>query len=135
MLARGVSDVHREAAALKEQQLVLKLEVGKLGRAELLMRQKVSEAKRYTFVNLIRGPCSRLMFSSDTCTYKRYHMRGGSSCEDVGALSSTLHACVHASIAPPAVHLPLFCTTVPWLSFAGHKNGFRSASMIPYYVL
>jgi hypothetical protein len=36
-----VSEVHREAAALKEQQLVLKLEAGKLTRAELLMRQKV----------------------------------------------------------------------------------------------
>jgi hypothetical protein len=41
LLSRGVSEVHREAAALKEQQLVLKLEAGKLTRAELLMRQKV----------------------------------------------------------------------------------------------
>jgi hypothetical protein len=41
LLSRGVSEVHREAAALKEQKLVLKLEAGKLTRAELLMRQKV----------------------------------------------------------------------------------------------
>lgn len=41
-----MSDAHREAAALKEQQLVLKLEAGKLGRAELLMRQKVGYLER-----------------------------------------------------------------------------------------
>lgn len=43
LLSRGASDAHREAAALKEQQLVLKLQAGKLGRAELLMRQKVRQ--------------------------------------------------------------------------------------------
>lgn len=46
LLARGVSDVYREAAALKEQQLVLKLEAGKLSRAELLLRQKVGYLER-----------------------------------------------------------------------------------------
>ncbi|WIA18956.1 hypothetical protein OEZ85_003625 [Tetradesmus obliquus] len=46
LLSRGVSEVHREAAALKEQQLVLKLEAGKLTRAELLMRQKVGYLER-----------------------------------------------------------------------------------------
>jgi hypothetical protein len=46
LLTRGVSEVHREAAALKEQQLVLKLEAGKLTRAELLMRQKVRTTGR-----------------------------------------------------------------------------------------
>lgn len=42
LLARGGSDVAREAAALKEQQLVLKLESGKLNRGQLLLRQKVA---------------------------------------------------------------------------------------------
>lgn len=46
MLARGVSEAHREAAALKEQQIVMKLEAGKLSRAELMMRQKVGYLER-----------------------------------------------------------------------------------------
>lgn len=43
LLSKSVSDVYREAAALKEQQVALKLESGKLARAELLMKQKVQQ--------------------------------------------------------------------------------------------
>eukprot|EP00879_Flechtneria_rotunda_P017649 GHRR01018501.1.p1 GENE.GHRR01018501.1~~GHRR01018501.1.p1 ORF type:complete len:2335 (+),score=1054.13 GHRR01018501.1:417-7421(+) len=46
LLSHGVSDAHHEAAVLKEQQLVLKLEAGRLNRAELLMRQKVGYLER-----------------------------------------------------------------------------------------
>jgi hypothetical protein len=41
-----VSDAHKEAAALKEQQLALKVDAGKLSRAELLMKQKVGYLER-----------------------------------------------------------------------------------------
>lgn len=44
LLARGVSDAHREAAGLKDQVARLRLEGGKRGRGELLMRQKVGRA-------------------------------------------------------------------------------------------
>eukprot|EP00878_Enallax_costatus_P003415 GHUV01003625.1.p1 GENE.GHUV01003625.1~~GHUV01003625.1.p1 ORF type:complete len:1706 (+),score=714.87 GHUV01003625.1:54-5120(+) len=59
LLSRGVSDAHREAAALKQQQLVLKLEAGKLSRAELLMRQKVNYLER------VNAELSELLEKSD----------------------------------------------------------------------
>ncbi|KAF8064552.1 hypothetical protein HT031_003352 [Scenedesmus sp. PABB004] len=46
LLARGASDVQREAAALKQQHVALRLEAGRLGRAELLLRQKVAYLER-----------------------------------------------------------------------------------------
>lgn len=41
LLAMGVPDAQREAASRREAQLGLKLEAGRLGRAEMMMRQKV----------------------------------------------------------------------------------------------
>lgn len=41
LLSKAPSEAHREAAALREAQAALKLEAGRLGRAEMVMRQKV----------------------------------------------------------------------------------------------
>jgi hypothetical protein len=41
LLQKGGSDAHREAAALREAQLGLKLEAGRVARSEMMMRQKV----------------------------------------------------------------------------------------------
>ena len=41
LMSRGVSDVVREAVTLKSAMATLRLEAGRLGRQELLMRQKV----------------------------------------------------------------------------------------------
>jgi hypothetical protein len=41
LLSKGAPEAHREAAALREAQVALRLEAGRLGRAERMMRQKV----------------------------------------------------------------------------------------------
>jgi hypothetical protein len=45
LLSRGMSDVVREAVTLKGAMATLRLEAGRLGRQELLMRQKVGQGR------------------------------------------------------------------------------------------
>jgi hypothetical protein len=52
LLSKAPSEAHREAAALREAQLALKLEAGRLGRAEMMMRQKVQDGLRTTCLAL-----------------------------------------------------------------------------------
>ena len=44
LLSKGASDAHREAAALREAQLGLKLEAGRHARSDVMIRQKVCTA-------------------------------------------------------------------------------------------
>jgi hypothetical protein len=43
IMSRGASDVARQAAGLKQAQVSLKLELGRLTRQDLLMKQKVGQ--------------------------------------------------------------------------------------------
>jgi hypothetical protein len=43
IMSRGASDVARQAAGLKQAQVSLKLDLGRLTRQDLLMKQKVGK--------------------------------------------------------------------------------------------